>query len=319
MSGSRASASTRKWRTGTGLVAAISVAVLLTGCGAGNMQAADGDRNRPLIVTTSSLVADFVSRVAGDTAEVVTLVPNGFDAHTYEPKPSELAQLEDADLVVLADKNLNAAITGLVSLSGDSSRILDLNGSALQGNDFIYRESGNAASANPHTWTSPVLAARWVDPITERLVDLVPGSQETIEMNAAALTAELVKLDANLREAFKPLSGSKMVVYHDAWEYFGREYGIEVVGALQAVNFAEPSAAELAAMSEQIRSEGVRAFFGSEVFPSDVLEALEAESGARYIPDLADDRLPGVAGAKGHSYVAMMEANLVLLLEGLRT
>jgi ABC-type Zn uptake system ZnuABC Zn-binding protein ZnuA len=249
---------------------------------------------------------------------VVTLVPNGFDAHTYEPKPSEIALLEDADLIVLADMNLNAAITGLVNLSGGSDRILDLNAAALTSDDRIYREAGNPASANPHTWTSPVLAAKWVAPLTEWIVSLTPDAEDIIRANAASLTEDLATLDTDIRTAFAALSGNaKMVVYHDAWEYFGREYGIKVVGALQAVNFAEPSAAELAKMTEQIRKENVNAFFGSEVFPSDVLEALEAESGARYIPDLADDRLPGAPGDDVHSYIAMMEANVALLLEGL--
>jgi ABC-type Zn uptake system ZnuABC Zn-binding protein ZnuA len=70
-------------------------------------------------------------------------------------------------------------------------------------------------------------------------------------------------------------------------------------------------------MADQIRAEGVRVFFGSEVFPSDVLEALEAESGARYVPDLADDRLPGQPGDPDHNYLALMRANLEVLVNGL--
>jgi ABC-type Zn uptake system ZnuABC Zn-binding protein ZnuA len=299
-------------------VAVLAFAVTLSACGSSQPSSTTNSDGKALIVTTSSLVADFVNRIAGDSAEVATLVPNGFDAHTYEPKPSELALLEDADLIVLADENLNAAITGLVNLSGVADRIVDLNAAALDPADRIYREAGNKASANPHTWTSPVLAAKWVGPLTEQIVALVPDAEQTIRDNAAALTADLEALDADIRAAFTPLAGNaKMVVYHDAWEYFGREYGIRVVGALQAVNFAEPSAAELAKMAEQIREENVNAFFGSEVFPSDVLEALETESGARYVPDLADDRLPGEPGSEGHSYIAMMRANVELLLEGL--
>jgi ABC-type Zn uptake system ZnuABC Zn-binding protein ZnuA len=304
-----------------GVAVVFTFVSLVSGCGSStpsSVPSTSGQDDLPLIVTTSSLVADFVTRVAGDAARVETLVPNGFDAHTYEPKPSELALLEDADLVVLADGNLNAAISGLVSLSGDAGRILDLNAEALVREDRIYREPGNDSSANPHTWTSPVLAIKWVKPITVRLVALIPDAELVFQTNSATLTAALSQLDADIRSQFATLSGkSKMVVYHDAWEYFGREYGIEVVGALQAVNFAEPSAAELAKMVDQIRNEKVKAFFGSEVFPSDVLEALESETGAKYVPDLADDRLPGEPGDLEHSYIAMMEANVILLLSGL--
>jgi ABC-type Zn uptake system ZnuABC Zn-binding protein ZnuA len=164
-----------------------------------------------------------------------------------------------------------------------------------------------------------LLAARWIAPLTERIVALAPAREADIRANAAAFSTELALLDEEFRTALTPISEDrrKLVVYHDAWEYFGREYDLTVVGALQAVSFAEPSAAELAKMAEQIRAEGVRTFFGSEVFPSDVLEALEAESGAVYVPDLADDRLPGNPGDVNHTYVALMRANLVLLVGGL--
>jgi ABC-type Zn uptake system ZnuABC Zn-binding protein ZnuA len=302
------------------LAAGLAAVFILTGCSAtGSPVESSGRDDIPMVVATSAIVADFSSTIGGDAVEVRTLIPNGFDSHTYEPKPSELVLLDGADLVVLADAGLNAAITGLVQLSGDAQRILDLNATALVAADFVYREPGNVASANPHTWTSPLLAARWIAPLTERIVALAPAREADIRANAAAFSAELALLDEEFRTALTPISEDrrKLVVYHDAWEYFGREYDLTVVGALQAVSFAEPSAAELAKMAEQIRAEGVRTFFGSEVFPSDVLEALEAESGAVYVPDLADDRLPGNPGDVNHTYVALMRANLVLLVGGL--
>lgn len=299
------------------IASALVVAGLaLTGC---STTPSARSSDTPLVVTTSAIVADFASRLGGDAVDVQLLVPNGFDSHTYEPKPSELALLADADLIVLPDVALNALITGLVELSGDSSRILDLNATALTADQLVYSEPGNAASANPHTWTSPVLASKWIVPLSERLLTLEGVTETQVRANAELLLAEITALDTEIRTAFAELGPQqrKLVVYHDAWEYFGREYDIPVIGAIQAASFAEPSAAELVAMVEQIRAENVPAFFGSEVFPSDVLEALEAETGAKYIPDLADDRLPGNPGDTDHSYVAMMRANLALLIAGL--
>jgi ABC-type Zn uptake system ZnuABC Zn-binding protein ZnuA len=305
------------------LVTAFSVAVSVTACGGEGPVNVDRSTTQsvPLIVATSGIVADFTARIAGDAARVESLIPNGYDSHTYEPKPSEMTLLADADLIVTADETLNATVTGLVQLSGDVDRILDLNASALDESDFILREPGNRASANPHTWTSPVLAARWVGSLTDRIAALAPEQEASIRTNAGLLIADLEQLDRDLRAALADLGtdSRKLVVYHDAWVYFGREYGLEIVGALQAVSFAEPSAAELARMADQIRAERVRVFFGSEVFPSDVLEALEAESGARYVPDLADDRLPGQPGDPDHNYLALMRANLEVLVNGLTT
>lgn len=273
---------------------------------------------RPLVVATSSIVADVVRKVGGASFDVVSVIPNGFDSHTYEPKPSEIEMIADADLVVLASADLNEKITQLVELSTDHSRILDLNAAALVEGDFITKAS--SSRPNPHTWTDPRLVAKWVPVLQSRLVAAGVVSAQEANVGAASFLADLERLDAAIRAALRsvPASERRLVVYHDAWEYFARRYDVELVGVLQAVNFAEPSAAELSALSEEIRKLGVRAFFGSEVFPSDVLEALERESGARYIPDLADDTLPGVLGDPNHGYVPLMEANLALLLEGFR-
>jgi manganese/iron transport system substrate-binding protein len=293
-------------------------AITLAGCSNLNSNKEISDKS-PLVVTTSAITADLARKIGGDFINVQLLVPNGYDSHTYEPKPSEIALLTDADLIVLPDLALNGSITGLIELSGGKERILDLNSAGLERNDLIYSETGNNSSYNPHTWTSPKLTAKWLRPLTERIIKLKGVDKELVERNLSLLLGELDELDIDIRSSLEKITPNnrKLIVYHDAWEYFGLEYDIPVIGAIQAVAFAEPSASELAQMVKQIKDEKVSAFFGSEVFPSDVLEALQTETGARYIPDLADDRLPGKLGDEYHSYIGMMRANLSLLLEGL--
>jgi manganese/iron transport system substrate-binding protein len=289
--------------------------LLLSGCT--QSEGSVGPGEKIIVVTTSSIVEDIVNNISGGEIVAESIIPNGFDSHTYEPKPSEIEKLEEADLIVLADETLNGGISQLVKLSGDESRILDLNKAALSTGDFIMRK--NAGGWNPHTWTDPNLVMKWVGPIKTRLQELLPGSREIIEKSASEYLQKLEDLDFEIKEAFSnmPKEKQKLVVYHDAWEYFGKKYKIEIVGALQALDFSEPSAAELEKMAEQIKTEQVKAFFGSEVFPSDVLEALERESGAMYIPDLADDKLNGEPGGEGYGYIPLMRANLQLLIKGL--
>lgn len=299
------------------LLLAVST-IAMSGC-AKNSNVIEIDSKEPLVVATSAIVAELTKRLGGDTIRVELLVPNGFDSHIYEPKPSELALLSKADMVVMPDETLNAVITGLVKLSGESSRIVDLNASSLTQTDYIYRESGNNSSLNPHTWTSPILVAKWLPVLAEEIIALNPSKVIEVENNLKIMLEELDTLDSEIRIALDKIKSEnrKLIVYHDAWVYFGQEYKIPVIGAIQVASFAEPSASELVAMAKQIRDEKVPAFFGSEVFPSDVLKALEKETGSRYIPDLADDRLPGKVGDASYSYISMMRANLALLLEGL--
>jgi ABC-type Zn uptake system ZnuABC Zn-binding protein ZnuA len=297
-------------------VIAVLAASWVSACAGPTTSPAQDGRVR--VVTTSAVVADIVARVAGDAADVVSVIPNGFDSHTYEPRPSELELLVEADLIVVADATLNSGLTQLAVLSGDARRVLDLNDAGLKDSDLIVRDG--STGWNPHTWTDPNLVARWLEPLTQRLKELVPAASRAIDDRSSSYAAQLFDLDHRIKTAFDsvPAQDRKLVVYHDAWEYFGRRYGLEVVGALQAVNFAEPSAAELARMAKQLRDEQVPAFFGSEVFPSDVLEALEQSSGSRYVADLADDRLVGEQGDPNYGYLALMDSNLALLLEGLR-
>jgi len=297
-------------------VSLIIASLLFAGC-TGSLET---ESVKPVVVVTSSVALSFVESIAQDTVEIILLVPNNIDTHTYEPKPSELRSLESASLVVMPDENLNMSITQVVNLSVDKENILDLNKVSLQESDYVYRDPEGKTGRNVHTWTDPVLAAKWIKPLAAELIDVVPAHKSLLESNALRMERALENLSKEIESSMYSIAPDerKMVVYHDAWEYFGQRYNTEIIGSLQALNYAEPSAGEIASMAQEIKREGVRAFFGSEVFPSDVMEALERESGAKYVPGLADDALPGERGTTEHSYVSMMTYNLNLIAENLR-
>jgi ABC-type Zn uptake system ZnuABC Zn-binding protein ZnuA len=293
----------------------LSLLLALSACG----RTTDDSRENSgsLIVTTSSIVEDIVKNVAGDGVSVVSLIPNGFDSHTYEPKPSEIELLIEADLIIMADRNLNQKITQLAELSGDKNRILDLNAESLENDDYITKET--SSRPNPHTWTDPNLVKKWVDTIFEHLTDYDLVDKTEAQSRKDSYLKELSDLDEDIAKRFGSVNADqrRLVVYHDAWEYFAKRYGLELVGTLQAVNFAEPSVEDIERLSAEIKRLQVQAFFGSEVFPSDVLETLERESGAMYVSDLADDKLLGEPGEVEYGYVPLMRHNLELLAEGL--
>lgn len=108
-----------------------------------------------------------------------------------------------------------------------------------------------------------------------------------------------------------------LLTYHDAYAYFAEHYGWTVVGAIQPSSFDEPSPKEIAALIGQVREKRVPAVFGSEVFPSAVLEQIGKETGARYIDVLRDDDLPGAPGEPEHSWQGLMRFNFVTMIEAL--
>ena len=180
-------------------------------------------------------------------------------------------------------------------------------------------DAAGGPGPNPHVWTGLGVTAQLLDGIAETLTELDPDGEETYTGNAAAAREELDELDAQIREAVAtiPEEHRTLVVYHDAWSYFARDYGLEMVTAVQPSDFSEPSAADVRELIDLLREEEVPALFGSEVFPSDVLDVIGEETGAEYVADLADDVLPGEPGDEQHSYLGLMRRNATVIVEGL--
>lgn len=272
------------------------------------------------IVTGSTVVASLVDDITRGNAAITSLVPNSFDAHTYELKPSEAMAIETADAIFLADESLNVGVSETAqNRKDDSTRLIDLNAETLDERDFLYIDSYRKYGKNPHTWTNLRYTWNWIPIILEEVTRLDPSNANLYKANAKDLQEEINNLHGEIIESMRnvPKPDRKILVYHDAWEYFGKEYGVSVVGSLQAIDYSDPSPKQLAEIVEQIRESEVDVFYGSEVFPSDVLDKLSAETGAEYISDLSDDALPDPVGTRPYLYVELMRSNFLLIEEGI--
>src|SRR5205085_11346271 len=130
--------------------------------------------------------------------------------------------------------------------------------------------------------------------ITSQPVQMDPDNTDYYRANFHTLAGRMDQLDQAIYTAVQalPPNNRKLLTYHDSWAYFGRRYGMEVIGAIQPCDFAEPSPREVGALVDQVRAYQVPAIFGSEVYPSKVLETIGRETGARYVDSLRDDDLP---------------------------
>ncbi len=279
---------------------------------------------RPLnIVTTVAPITSIVANVVGDTgAKVTGLVPEGVDSHTFEPPPSAAEALAVADEVFVNGLGLEDPVRDLAAANlGAGAEICELATTVLPESEWIYDFSFPEAGGrpNPHLWTNPPMAKEYAALVRSTLAARDPANAAAYEANFSALAERIDALDAAVRQATNtlPAADRKLLTYHDAYAYFAREYGWEVVGAIQPSSFAEPSPKDLAALIGQIRDQGVKAVFGSEVFPSPVLEQLGAETGVRYVDVLRDDDLPGKPGEPEHSWLGLMRFDVVTLVDSL--
>lgn len=278
------------------------------------------------VVVSDPPLADLVSRVAGPAVAVTSVVPLGADGHTYEPRPENARALAEADVYIENGMGLNDVVSAFAATNYPPGTPHHALADVIPSDEVIATDSaeeiaahGHAHNFNAHFWPDPVYARLYVDRIAEILAEVDPDDAAGHRERAAALLAEIEALDTAFAAVIEtiPEANRKLVVYHDSWSYFGRRFGLPVIGAIQPTDFSEPSAAELRSTIEEVRAAGVPAFFGSEVFPSDVLEVIEEESGAAYVADLSDDAMPGEPGDPEHSYVGMMVANVRTIVTAL--
>ena len=302
-------------RSSTGLVAVVLVSACATSDGSESS-------DRLEAVTTVSPITNLVANVACGRVHVVGLVPEGVNSHTFEPAPSDAQILAEADVVFVNGLNLELPTVELAEANiADGVDIVRLGDRTISPDEYIYDYSfpEEEGDPNPHLWTNPLHALAYAELIADALIDLDPDGESEYRANLDLLAERIEMLDAAVREATAtvPAENRRLLTYHDSFPYFAREYGWQVIGAIQPSDFSEPSPREVADLIDQIRAEQVPAIFGSEVFPSPVLERIVAETGARYVDELRDDDLPGAPGDAQHSYLGLMVFDFRTMVEAL--
>ena len=275
------------------------------------------------IATTVAPITSIVANIAGNTdSAIVGIVPEGTNSHTFEPKPSDAVVLEQADVIfinglVLEEPTKDLALANLK----DGAMICELGTAILPESDYIYDFSFplEGGKPNPHLWTNPPMAKAYAQVVRDVLSRRDPDNAVTYATNFDAFAAKVDALDVAMTSAVAtiPAVQRKLVTYHDAYAYFAKHYGFTVIGALQPSSFDEPTPKEIAGLIDQITAEGVTAIFGSEVFPSPVLEQIGAETGVRYVDVLRDDDLIGAPGDPEHSWLGLMRFNFATMVDAL--
>jgi ABC-type Zn uptake system ZnuABC Zn-binding protein ZnuA len=264
-----------------------------------------------------------VANIAGGTGSVVTgVVPEGTNSHTFEPKPSDAATLESADVIfinglVLEEPTKDLALANIKT----GSNVCELGTETLPESEYIFDFSfpKEGGKPNPHLWTNPPMAKQYAQVVRDVLVRRDPTNAAIYERNFSAFALKIDALDEATKTATAtiPEDQRKLLTYHDAYAYFATNYGFTVVGAIQPSSFDEPTPKDIAELISQVKSQKVRAIFGSEVFPSTVLEQIGVETDVRYVDVLRDDDLIGEPGDAEHSWLGLMRFNFVTIVEAL--
>ncbi len=275
------------------------------------------------IVTTVAPITSLVASIVGDTGgDIQGVVPEGTNSHTFEPPPSAAAVLEQAHVIFINGLVLEEPTRDLAEANtSDDTVICELGTAILPESDYLYDFSfpEDGGKPNPHLWTNPPMAKQYAEIVRDVVVKMDPANADAYEANFVELAKVIDSLDAAMVEATATLSedARKLLTYHDAYAYFSKHYGWTVIGAIQPQSFEEPSPKDIADLISQVEEENVKAIFGSEVFPSPVLEQIGNETGVRYVDVLRDDDLTGDPGDPEHSWAGLMQFNFITMVEAL--
>lgn len=314
------------------------VLVVAVGCGGQQASPGGGSGDDPVkVVTTFSILGDLVHNVGGDNIELTTLVGPDSDAHTFEPAPSDNAELAEADVIFENGLDFETWVDDLYESSGSEGELVILTegieplpiaeeehaeeGAHAGGEEHEHGGGHEHGEYDPHVWHDPTNAVVMVESVRDALSEADPENADAYEANAEEYIAELEDLDAEVREQVDSIPEDNRTLFtsHDTFGYFAERYGFEVDTALASVSTeaADPSAGETAGLVEEIEASGVPAIFAENVSNSSVMENIATEAGVELAQTLYTDAL-GEPGSEGATYVEMVRYNVTTMSEALQ-
>jgi ABC-type Zn uptake system ZnuABC Zn-binding protein ZnuA/ABC-type Mn2+/Zn2+ transport system permease subunit len=298
-------------RSALPVATALALLVALTGCGSNS-------NGEPVVVATTTQIGDFARAVGGDAVNVHQILRPNTDPHEYEPRPDDIRATADAAVVLQNGDGLDAWMKDVVKQAGGNPNVVTLGEVART---QVPGETGgtDASPVDPHWWHDPRNAEAAVERVRSALGQALPRDKQGFDRRAAAYVNRIDALDRRIARCFAsiPAVKRKLVTSHDAFNYFAKRYGIDVVGAIipSQTTEAQPSAGDVAKLVQQVRREHVRAIFLESSVNSKLGKAVAAQTGALATLRLYGDTL-GPAGSPGATYMGMELANANAMMRG---
>lgn len=281
-----------------------------------------GLAGRPVrAVATTGMVADLVARIGGERVQVRALMGPGIDPHSYKASEGDVQRLQAADVVFYSGLHLEARLAYVFARMHGRIRTVAV-AAAIPPERLLSAADGSAA-ADPHVWFDVSLWRLAAGRVGEALAALDPDHAGAYAGRLAACLAELDSLDAYVRAraASLPAARRVLITAHDAFGYFGRAYGFEVLGLQGISTAAEAGTADVQRLAALIAERGVPALFAETSVSPRAIEAVRAAARARGREvrlggALYSDAL-GAAGTPAGSYDGMVRHNIDTIVAGL--
>ncbi|MEO0842852.1 MAG: metal ABC transporter substrate-binding protein [Cyanobacteria bacterium J06643_5] len=272
-------------------------------------------KDKKVILTTFTVLADMARNVAGEKAIVNSLTRPGAEIHGYEPTPSDIVKAQDADLILDNGLGLERWAQKFYGNLKDVPHVTLTEGiTPIDISEDAYR-----GKPNPHAWMSPKLALKYVENIRAALVNLDPANADTYTANAKAYSEQIKQIDKKLQNTVKEIPENRrfMVTCEGAFSYLAKDYGLkeEYLWAVNAEKQATPQ--QIKEVINAVKQNQIPVVFCESTVSADAQKQVAQESNAEfggvfYVDSLTDKN--GVAP----TYFQLLEYNINTLVNGLK-
>jgi len=266
------------------------------------------------VVATASMIADMAENIAGNDIEVSCIVPIGGDPHLYEPTPSDAKMVADADLILKNGLTFEGWLDELIANSGTKAKVITL----TEGINVI-ESSTYANSADPHAWMDAANALFYIEHIKAAFTELNPSNKEVYEFNHGVYSGQIKELDEYIVSQVKTIPELQriLITSHDAFQYYGRKYGIRLEAILGTSTDAEAQVSDIIRLNKVIKANKVPAVFIESTINPKMLNELAASNDIEIGGELYADSL-GDKESEASNYIDMLKHNTDVIVRALK-
>lgn len=302
------------------MIFAMVFALVAQGCAP--PEAGRGTSPGPLrVVATTGMVGDAARRIGGEHVAVTTLMGPGVDPHLYKASEGDVRLLAEAGLILYNGLHLEGKMGDVLVKMARTRPVVAVSEDLPR--DELREPPEMAGQYDPHVWFDVALWARTLAPIERELARLTPGQAATFAANRQAYEIELAELDAWVKERILtiPVEQRVLITAHDAFGYFGRRYGIRVVGLQGISTLAEAGLKDVERVVDEIVAKRIPAIFVESSVPRRAIEAVQSAVRSRGHEvviggQLFSDAL-GAADSPAGNYPGMVRANVDTIVRSL--
>ena len=268
------------------------------------------------VVTTLTLLEDFVRNVGGERVEVRSLLSGLESEHTYTPKPSDIVAVKEARMLIKIGLGLEVWVDSLIKNASNSKLVVvnTSSGIPLLRSEEVDSHDHDGHLGNPHIWLDPERSKVIIRHITEALSDIDPEGRNIYLTNQAGYFKKIDAMRSKVEDKLRPVKSRKIITHHPAWPYFAQRFKLQIVDNIQLQAGTEPSARHIANIINRIKKEDIRVIVSEPQLNPKVPKSISEETNAKMI---ILTPIPGGLPGTG-TYIEMMEYNAEQLSSAFR-